>query len=213
MFVNPDLAYDAANRLQDNGPQYSPDRPSAQQWQRMRQAVAFQMAFLGAPMIYYGSEAGMWSPDDPSNRQPMVWKDLEPYDDPQVRFDPAQFEAYQRAIAARSALPPLRTGFFRPVEIDDTGGVFSFVRELNDQHVYVVINRSDRTQTTTINVQTGGRYVDWLDPQMTGIRPPDSDSGRPALSVRAGARLLESRDGLLSIDLKPHGVAILSKAP
>jgi hypothetical protein len=29
MFVNPDLAYDAANRIQDNGPNYKKDKPDA----------------------------------------------------------------------------------------------------------------------------------------------------------------------------------------
>src|SRR5262249_49101916 len=65
MFVNPDLAYDAANRIQDNGPNYKPDKPTPQQWQRIRQAVACQMCFVGAPMIYYGDEAGMWAPRYP----------------------------------------------------------------------------------------------------------------------------------------------------
>ena len=62
MFVNPDRPYDGANRPQDNGPDYSPREPSDTQRQQMLQAVATQMTFLGAPMIYYGDEAGMWSP-------------------------------------------------------------------------------------------------------------------------------------------------------
>ena len=74
MFVNPDLPFDGGNRLQDNGPNYRKDKPNDGQWTRMKQAVTWQMTFVGAPMIYYGSEAGMWSPDDPSNRQPMIWR-------------------------------------------------------------------------------------------------------------------------------------------
>ena len=96
MFMNPDLVYDATNRIQDNGPNYSPKKPGPTERAKQKQAVALQMCFVGAPMTYYGDENGMWSPDDPSNRQPMVWKDLEPYDDPEVKFDDDLFAFYQR---------------------------------------------------------------------------------------------------------------------
>ncbi len=38
--------------------------------------VIFQMTYLGAPVIYYGDEAGMWGANDPDSRKPMVWDDL-----------------------------------------------------------------------------------------------------------------------------------------
>ncbi len=34
------------------------------------------MTYVGAPMIYYGDEAGMWGGHDPDDRMPMVWEDL-----------------------------------------------------------------------------------------------------------------------------------------
>ncbi|MDE2834068.1 MAG: hypothetical protein OXM02_06055 [Bacteroidota bacterium] len=34
------------------------------------------MTWTGAPMVYYGSESGMWGADDPGDRMPMVWGDL-----------------------------------------------------------------------------------------------------------------------------------------
>src|SRR2546430_4360427 len=126
MFVTRDVVYDASNRIQDNGPNYNPAKPGPTERLRQKQAVAMQMTFVGAPMIYYGDEAGMWGPDDPSNRQPMVWKDLEPYEDPEVKFDPEVFGAYQRAIAVREKLEALQTGFFRPLVADDGAGVYGF---------------------------------------------------------------------------------------
>jgi glycosidase len=36
------------------------------------------------PMIYYGDEVAMWGGTDPDDRQPMVWKDLAPYEDPEL---------------------------------------------------------------------------------------------------------------------------------
>jgi glycosidase len=211
MFVNPDLAYDAANRIQDNGPKYKPDKPTPQQWQRMRQAVAFQMTFLGAPMIYYGDEAGMWSPDDPSNRQPMVWKDLEPYENPAVKFDQEQFDFYQRAIAVRAALPALRTGFFRPIDIEDDNGVYAFARDLKGQHVYVALNRSDAPHTIKLKVDANGSYVNWLDPAMAEVNPPAGDSDRPTVAARTDAKLLDATGNEVMIELKPFSTAVISK--
>ncbi|MEM1013912.1 MAG: alpha-amylase family glycosyl hydrolase, partial [Planctomycetota bacterium] len=58
MFVNPDRPYDGANRPQDNAknfdPPYSERKPNREEWERMRQLVYFQHAFVGAPMTYYG---------------------------------------------------------------------------------------------------------------------------------------------------------------
>ncbi|MEA2735225.1 MAG: cyclomaltodextrinase / maltogenic alpha-amylase / neopullulanase, partial [Humisphaera sp.] len=140
MFVNPDLAYDAQNRIQDNGPTYKRDKPTPEMYRRMLQAVAVQHAMVGAPMTYYGAETGMWSPDDPSNRMPMVWPEMK-FEDPQVKFDPDVFAFYQRAIAMRKQLPSLRLGFFRGVLSQDDRGVYVFARELGDEVAYVVVNR------------------------------------------------------------------------
>jgi glycosidase len=192
MFVNPDLPFDGANRIQDNGPNYSPAKPDAEQRQKMLQAVAWQMTFVGAPMIYYGDEAGMWSPDDPSNRQPMIWKDLEPYDDPQVAFDQGKFDWYQKLIAIRRKLPALQLGFFHPVLIDDGRGEYAFARDLGDQHVYIVLNHADHEQTVEFKAaEHDAKFVDWLGSGLT--------------TTASG--------GLVDVPLQPWGVAILTEAP
>ena len=36
----------------------------------------FQFTYVGAPMVYYGDEVGMWGANDPDCRKPMVWDDL-----------------------------------------------------------------------------------------------------------------------------------------
>src|SRR5207253_7061312 len=140
MFMNPDVQYDASNRIQDNGPKYNPAKPGAVERAKQKLAVALQMAFVGAPMTYYGDENGMWSPDDPSNRQPMVWKDLEPYENPEVKFDQDIFDFYRRVIAIRERFPQLQSGMFRSILTDDEHGVFGFARELNGRAIYVLLN-------------------------------------------------------------------------
>jgi glycosidase len=213
MFVNPDLNYDATNRLQDNGPKYKSDKPTPEMWQRMKQAVAFQMTFVGAPMTYYGNEVGMWSPDDPSNRQPMVWKDLDPYDDPEVKFNPDIFDFYQRAIAVRNTLPALRTGSFRAVTIDDADEVYTFARALGDQTVFVALNRSEKSRSVQINVGSDGSFIDWLDPTMAEVKKPANGVDRPSVVPKSGGNTITSSGGKLTIELKPYSTAVLSSSP
>ena len=207
MFMNPDLAYDATNRIQDNGPHYNPAKPGPTERLKQKEMVALQMCFVGAPMTYYGDENGMWGPDDPSNRQPMVWKDKEPYDDPEVKFDDDLFAYYQRAIAVREHFEALQTGFFRPVTMDDAKGVFSFARDLGDQSVYVVVNRSDKPQTVQIPVKSGS-FVDWMDSAQ--VKLVTADSALPTVMMSKDAKKLAAVDGMLKIEMKPYQAAVLS---
>src|SRR5688500_10604480 len=194
MFVNPDLAYDAKNRIQDNGPQYRKDKPTPEQFTRMLQAVAVQHAMVGAPMTYYGDEAGMWSPDDPSNRMPMVWPEMK-FEDPQVKFDPQVFESFQRAIAVRRKLPQLRTGFFRGVLAEDDRGVYVFARELGEDVAYVVVNRSNQQRKIDVPAEglDGKKMVNWLDPTTATVVV--KDNARPVIELKPDARGIPVSDG------------------
>ncbi len=205
MFVNPDLPYDGENRIQDNGPKYKKDKPTPQMYERMRQAVACQMGFVGAPMIYYGDEAGMYGPDDPSNRMPMTWPEMK-FDDPQVKFDPVQFEFYQRAIAARRQIEPLNIGYFKTVLIEDSQGVYAFERNVGDKIAYIVINRSDRERQIKLPVAVKEKLVNWLDESQAELVQSEQD--RPTLKALKSA---ESSNGSLLITLKPFDSAIISQ--
>ena len=208
MFVNPDQGFDVNSRIQENHPTYSPRKPTAVERQRMLQEVAFQMTFVGAPMVYYGDEAGMWGAGDPSDRQPMTWPDLT-YADPQVTFDQGKFDYYQRLIAVRRALPALQTGFYRPLIADDAAGTFAFARDVGSQHAYVVLNRSDHPATVTVPVAASAPLLDWLDPASVDVAPtPD----RPAATPRAGAAPFAPAHGAVDVTLPAYGSAVLAPA-
>ncbi len=207
MFVNPDLGFNAADRIQDHHPTYSPRKPNGAERQRMRQAVAFQMTFVGAPMVYYGDEAGMWGAGDPSDRQPMLWQDLAPYADPEVTFDAGLFDAYQRLIAVRRALPALQTGAYRPLLADDAAGTFAFARDGDGRHTYVVLNRSDRPATVTVPVTAGADLIDWLD---AGSVDVTTTADRPAAVPRPAPRVLPVVGGSVQVPLPAYGTAVLA---
>lgn len=118
----------------DLGAPYTNDAPSDADIEFFKGIAAFQTAYMGTPMIYYGAEQGMWGSDDPTCRKPMMWPDL--FDgsetetrctmapgqwcrlDPTVKF-PMQprrdlFETYQRYFLARKNSKALRRGFLNP---------------------------------------------------------------------------------------------------
>lgn len=140
---NPDRPFEEGNREQDD-PTYDGSKPSDHSYRRARLFALLQMTYVGAPMIYYGDEAGMWGSDDPNNRKPMLWKDLEPYDAPEEnRVDDEHLQFYRSAIALRRSHAALRVGGFRTVIADDAQDLWVFVREDADEEVLVALNASD----------------------------------------------------------------------
>lgn len=147
MALNPDRAYDKMNRVQDDNPDYNNAKPSPEEYQWARLVVLLQMTYVGAPMVYYGDEAGMWGADDPTNRKPMLWEDLQPYQKAEENFVMREhLEFYRRAIALRNAHPALRTGFFQTLLTDDQRDVWAFARTDDSEHLVVVLNASGSGQ-------------------------------------------------------------------
>ena len=124
---------------------------------RVQQLVAiFQMTFVGAPMIYYGTEAGMDGGDDPDDRMPMYWEDLEyaprtkgPWNElgenHPVKFDRDLFQFYKNLVKTRKSLKSLRRGSFQVVHTVDDCGLIAFERKLGDERVLVILNRSEKS--------------------------------------------------------------------
>jgi cyclomaltodextrinase len=149
-----DISYSENNDVRMNSP-YSIAKPDAAARAIQREVVLFQMTYLGAPVIYYGDEAGMWGAHDPDERMPMVWADLK-YDlqktDPRgnprspddPNFDPTVFDFYQRAIALRKNHPALGDGNIEFLGTDDKNRTFSMVRRGPSETLVEIFNRDDR---------------------------------------------------------------------
>ncbi len=157
MAHNPDRAYDHANRIQDNGPEFDNTKPTDEEYARARLTTLLQMTYVGAPMIYYGDEVGMWGADDPTCRKPMLWKDLEPYEKPeQNHVMDAHRAYYQRAIKLRTEHPALRTGSFQTLLTDDAQDVWCFLRADADEQLLVVLNASNEERVVSITLPSDG---------------------------------------------------------
>jgi glycosidase len=171
--VNPDLFYDKMVTLHDN-PYYDVRKPHEDEWKILRLIALFQMTYPGAPMIYYGTEAGMWGADDPDERKPMVWADLE-YEDEvanisktprprdKVFFDHDLFAYYKKLINIRKSEVALRRGTFNTLFYNDKTDCFGFIREYNNQKIAVVVNNSKLDQIIPLSEIGNGAWINLLD--------------------------------------------------
>ena len=219
MIINPDRDYDQGNRPQ-NGEPYNGSKPGPDAYRVMKLMATFQMTFLGAPMVWYGDEAGMFGADDPTDRKPMLWKDLEPYDNPQDAVMDDVWNHYARLIAIHNTYPALRTGMYQSIVTDDTNDIFAFTRTLGNEVVAVVINNSAKDQTVDVPVPfpNGTRVVDVLNSPAELYNAPMSNLGFPqferkasvrAIRVRANAPTCTVRDGKVRLNLPRKSAAIL----
>ena len=178
--VNPDVwpIRDSGNfhRLTkvEHTPAYDTRAPNAAERRRQQLLALFQMTYIGAPMIYYGDEAGMWGANDPCDRKPMVWPEMEyepeatlpdgrprPQAD-EVAFDHDLFDYYRRLIAIRKASPALRRGDYRTLLADDDRRLFAFAREIDGDAAVVALNAGDLMEVVELDVPAG-RWVDVLN--------------------------------------------------
>jgi glycosidase len=162
-----DIVYNKNNDLRYSSG-YKIRKPNDEERDIQRLIVLLQMCYLGAPMIYYGDEAGMWGAGDPDDRMPMIWPDRR-YDpqtiDPrgrerqpdEVKFDNNLFEFYKQAIALRRQHDALNRGQFAVVAADDGQHVFVFSRRSDKEALLIALNRGDRE--ARLNMEGGSKQV------------------------------------------------------
>ncbi|MFO0791261.1 MAG: glycoside hydrolase family 13 protein [Pirellulales bacterium] len=135
-------------------PTYDVRKPNDHERRVQRLIVLLQMTYVGPPMIYYGTEAGMWGGDDPCDRMPMVWPEMkfdpqasDPLNRPRqpdaVGFDEGLFNYHRAAIALRRENSALRRGDIKFVLTDDPAEFLAYRRSDDKETLLVGLNRSD----------------------------------------------------------------------
>ncbi|MCE9619447.1 MAG: alpha-glucosidase C-terminal domain-containing protein [Planctomycetes bacterium] len=155
MARNPDRVYNENNREQ-SVTTYDASKPREEDYRRVRLLALLQMTYVGAPMIWYGTEAGMWGSGDPNNRKPMLWKDHEPYEQPEDNHVMGEQLAYYKSVTAlRNNHSALRTGSFQTVLTDDAKNVWVFLRSDASEQVLVALNASDQGAMVELPAEIG----------------------------------------------------------
>jgi cyclomaltodextrinase len=142
---------------------YQVRQPTDEEYRLQKLLVLFQMTYVGAPMIYYGDEVGMWGANDPDCRKPMIWDDLD-YDSERylpdgskrrsdrVRVNRDMLEYYRKLISIRNAHPALQLGRYLTVLADDRRDIYVFQREYDGEIVFVLFNNKEKEQTISIPI-------------------------------------------------------------
>jgi len=112
--------------------------------EKVKLAFQFIFAYPGAPAIYYGDEIGLEGGKDPDCRRAFPW-------------DPAEWKGdlhswLQNLIATRKSRVSLRRGDYARVLVDETQGVYAFIRSLGEEKTLVVLNISGKTANLQIPV-------------------------------------------------------------
>ncbi|QHL89336.1 alpha-amylase [Nibribacter ruber] len=154
-----------------NNKSYNARKPTPDQLQKQKLIAAFQLLYVGSPMVYYGDEAGMWGSNDPDCRKPMVWNDLTYYpethnpdqsmhDPDAVAFNQDLFNWYKKFIALRHQYKAIKLGSFTTIAIDDANQMYAFSRKLGNEEVVVIVNRGNQEITFTHELLRKNKFKD-----------------------------------------------------
>ncbi len=162
------------------------------------------MTLPGAPMIYYGDEAGMWGGDDPDCRKPMVWQDLNyepeishpfkkfrPKDD--VSFNQKLFEWYKKLIYIRNENPVLALGDINFFLIDNENKILGYERTTGDNKMFIILNNQNKFTEFKLNLNK-------------------SLPGESILKELIEDRVFKSINGIIDISFEPYQIMILKEA-
>ncbi len=175
--VNSDHAFKEKSKSWER---YNVREPNAKERQIQKLIAAFQFTYVGAPMVYYGDEAGMWGADDPGDRKPMIWPDLTYQDevnDPlsrprprdKVAFNKDLFHWYQKLAHIRQSVGVLNTGQYKTIYTDDAHKIFGFARFDNNGHIaFAIFNRGNGSQSLTIDTGFLKRDPKWVTNKLNG---------------------------------------------
>jgi cyclomaltodextrinase / maltogenic alpha-amylase / neopullulanase len=196
---NPDQYKYHDNPREDSA--YRIDRPDARTRRTQELILVQQFTWVGAPHIWNGDEVGMWGADDPDERKPLVWADLEyedetthPFGRPRRRDpvtpDTSLFRVYRELAGLRRRhLRLFVDGRARWLRTDDERGVLAYERTLRGERAIVAFNVSEQPQELEVEAQE--RYREAY---------PGRDEVNPA-------------DGALRVRLPPRSARVWIAAP
>lgn len=132
---------------------------------RWRLASVIQYFFVGAPMIYYGDEVGVYNTKGHFSRAPMWWNNP---DDKQQSKPAAYRDDFASLIQwlniRRGIDPLLRQGAFRTVLLDEERRILAFARLLQGEKVILLMNYGDKKQKVMLPAGKPGQLIAVVSP-------------------------------------------------
>lgn len=198
--VNPDKWYDhEANPSQNK--EYKVRKPNKTELLKQKLATGIQMTMPGAPMIYYGDEAGMWGGDDPDCRKPMVWSGIkyetettdplgrERIPDP-ISFNSDLFNWNKNLITLRKENKVLSEGELNFFYINSGSKILGYKRTLESKSIFIILNNDNESKSIEMKIEGAENKVD-------------------VLTNLIDSRKVTGKDNYYKIDLQPYQIMIL----
>ncbi len=166
LIKNPKYNPDHLRNVGEN-PEINIEKPTDEEYQKLKLVVALQVTLPGAPMIYYGDEAGMWGADDPDERKPMVWQNMKYEDETthplgkhrnrdKVEFNFDLFEWYKLMMGIRSQNSVLALSDVKVFYTDDEKYILGYKRSDETGSIFVLVNGGDKNADAVIDASTLG---------------------------------------------------------
>jgi len=196
-----------------NGPAAPADKPAETAGDALRLALAFQHCYVGAPLTYYGDEAGMLGGAGALRRAPMWWPDL-PDTSSRPPTNPGDLRPLLSWLHLRRELhAPLRYGEFRTVLLDEPRRLLAFSRFLPGDEVIVVINYGSTKQEVTLHAGRPGQLIGVLIPQLKPAQGKDAVAKRDGLKFALirmnGSRQFVSDQGDIHFWIGPMSLRLV----
>ncbi|MEO1052294.1 MAG: alpha-amylase family glycosyl hydrolase [Bacteroidota bacterium] len=209
MLVNNSIGGISDNPFNNTG--YNVRKPNTTERDRQRLMIMFQMGYIGAPMLFYGSESGMWGANDPDDRMPMVWRDMDyenqsshPFGDSrpddEVAFDQELFNYYKNAIRLRHTFASTRRG---EIQLVRSTNPLIFKRVMGSEETYFVVNNAPFSASVSFSDPTNA-----LEPVFYTQGHPDDlqhsfSSGRQNMTLPAYGGAVYAADGSFAVNRAP----------
>jgi len=125
---------------------------------RLKIAAAFQLTYLGAPCIYYGTEIGMEGGNDPDCRRTMEWKE--------EKWNHQLYQYYKKLIYLRRKHGALRSGEFKWIKNLDK--IIGYERKTEEETIIILINKHDQDKEVILDKKYEN-YTDLLADEKKSI--------------------------------------------
>lgn len=199
LVVNPDTWYDHLGIPSTNN-NFDVRKPNATERLKQKLMIAIQMTMPGAPMIYYGDEAGMWGADDPDCRKPMVFPELnyetetthplgKTRQDDEVVFEQDLFDWYKKLINIRKSNREISLGELEFSFIDNQNFILAYKRFIDKNETYIIINNENKSKVVEFTSSFFNENENLKD-QLSGS-------------------YLNNFDGIFKIKLAPYQIMII----
>lgn len=151
---------------------------------KFKVCVAMQMSSLGMPVIYYGEEVARQGQAWPYNRMDMPWGESDIKPGSGIKRDESLREYYQALIMLRRQHPAMYAGTYTLLLAQGDQMVFMRDHEEKDDHVIVVVNRSDKDAVLSLDLPDSVKNKSWLKFNLDTLNADPSSAFESDLKIK-----------------------------